>query len=70
MTLRELFDFVTDINITENNIDAYLENVLESISSCWWRVQAIVEDFNQHVIFFLAGDDENIRENSAKRKFR
>ena len=27
MTVRELFDFVTDLSITEDNVDQYLEKV-------------------------------------------
>ena len=33
MTLKELFDFVTDLNITEENIDEYLNRMMETASS-------------------------------------
>ena len=29
MTVRELFDFVTDVGITKKNIDAYLDRAME-----------------------------------------
>lgn len=33
MTVRELFDFVTDPNITENNIDDYLERLMQKTAA-------------------------------------
>jgi len=32
MTVKELFDFITDLNITSANQDAYLEMVMEIAS--------------------------------------
>ena len=33
MTVKELFDFVTDLNITNDNMDAYLERAMEIAAS-------------------------------------
>ena len=33
MTLKELFDFVTDVSITVDNIDAYLDHAMELTSN-------------------------------------
>merc|ERR1711974_499863 len=33
MTVRELFDFITDVNIDDNQVDEYLESMQEKISS-------------------------------------
>ena len=32
MTVKELFDFITDMTITENNIDDYLERAMDITS--------------------------------------
>ena len=34
MTQRELFDFVTDVTITEENMDLYLEKVVTESFMC------------------------------------
>lgn len=35
MTVRELFDFITDPSITSQNIDQYLDKVLKLQGSCF-----------------------------------
>lgn len=33
MTVKELFDFITDLNITQENINSYLEHAMAISSS-------------------------------------
>ena len=50
MTVRELFDFVTDPNITDENIEAYLEKVISLVTVCAMNPQFCFNFPAEHVI--------------------
>ena len=57
MTVRELFDFITDLNLTDAGVDAYLERSMEVAAN-----RTHEETTNQEKIDAEVGARENATE--------
>lgn len=52
MTVRELFDFITDVSITQQNLDQYLDKVglqthTLTLSQCWVLTWILLSDWSR-----------------------
>ena len=49
MTIKELFDFITDLSITEENIDEYLDKAMSISSSRTYQDVSEQEKIDEEV---------------------
>ena len=53
MTVKELFDFVTDLSITDDNVDAYLDRAQEIASQRTLEETTEQEKVDEEVILII-----------------